>query len=259
MIVINCVGPRLIGSRSGEQVAAKRIGSPSPMAKVSGQQPAPPASPRYALVCEYGALLIVIGPLALFTPLLPPVAAGLTFGGLLIAAGLGGAIVFATARRRGLCLATALGGSRHTDRPSRSVPSLDGCFLAAPDTGRRGHPPGLARRRPRRAAARSTAGGLALGDPGGLVDSRTGRPARVCCAPRRPHDPGFVPGGESRRVRPVGHCGWPGSKCRGRVDVRRASGPEQWPPRLRSSSGKTNPYDPLPPRPYRCDPGACLP
>ncbi len=101
MIVINCVGPRLIGSRSGEQVAAKRIGSPSPMAKVSGQQPAPPASPRYALVCEYGALLIVIGPLALFTPLLPPVAAGLTFGGLLIAAGLGGAIVFATARVEG--------------------------------------------------------------------------------------------------------------------------------------------------------------
>jgi len=159
MIVINCVGPRLIGSRSGEQVAAKRIGSPSPMAKVSGQQPAPPASPRYALVCEYGALLIVIGPLALFTPLLPPVAAGLTFGGLLIAAGLGGAIVFATARRRGLCLATALGGSRHTDRPSRSVPSLDGCFLAAPDTGRRGTLLGLlavghgARRRGRRPVA----------------------------------------------------------------------------------------------------------
>lgn len=71
------------------------------MAKISGQQPARPASPRYALVWEYGALLIVMGPLALFTPLLPPVAAGLTFGGLLIAAGLGGAMVFATAHVEG--------------------------------------------------------------------------------------------------------------------------------------------------------------
>lgn len=71
------------------------------MAKVSVQPPARPASTRNTLVWGYGALLIVMGGLALFTPLLPPLAAGLTFGGLLIVAGLVGFMVLATARIEG--------------------------------------------------------------------------------------------------------------------------------------------------------------
>jgi uncharacterized membrane protein HdeD (DUF308 family) len=49
----------------------------------------------------YGALLILLGAVALLAPLLPPIAAGVTFGGLLVAAGVSGMVVLSAERSKG--------------------------------------------------------------------------------------------------------------------------------------------------------------